>query len=122
MNTHEEFKIGELIRNYRMKNNLTQEKLAELIGVSSGSIGQIERDETYPKLDNLAKLVDILNIDGNAVFYYNKRYHNENELLKNEILLCLDKLDHTEKDVILCMMKKLISLHQIKDAEQQPEK
>lgn len=111
MNRQEDFRIGAIIRNYRMSHHLTQEELAELIGVSAGSIGQIERDETYPRLDRLAKMVDILNIDGNVIFRQEKRVDRDNELLKNEIMICIDKLSYSENNMVLSVIKNLIALH-----------
>ncbi|MCR8746212.1 helix-turn-helix transcriptional regulator [Romboutsia lituseburensis] len=46
----------------RVKNNLTQKQLAELVGVSSSTINRIETGKQVLKVDMLNKLVNILEI------------------------------------------------------------
>ena len=46
-------RIGENIRNYRKKNDLTQEVLADHLGVTYQSISRWENGITYPDLDPL---------------------------------------------------------------------
>lgn len=54
--------LGKRIREERKKHNLTQEQLAELLGVSTTYIGYVERGErslTLPKLTQLAALLEV---------------------------------------------------------------
>ena len=62
-------RIASVIKTSRDAKGLTQEKLAEAVGTSTSLIGQIERDMAYPSVQVLAKLVDILGIDANTLFY-----------------------------------------------------
>lgn len=48
--------LGSRIREERQKLNLTQEKLAEGIGISDSYIGQIERGERSLTLDTLVRI------------------------------------------------------------------
>lgn len=41
-------RLGENLRNLRIKNELTQEKLAEALGVSPQAISRWENNSTYP--------------------------------------------------------------------------
>ena len=50
-------KIGEKIKELRLKHHLTQEELAGRVELSKGFISQIERDLTSP---SIATLIDIL--------------------------------------------------------------
>ena len=61
-------RIAKVIKESRKNKNITQERLAELIGVSMGYIGQIECEETPPSVNVIAKLVEILGIDANLLF------------------------------------------------------
>lgn len=54
--------LGKRIREERMRLNLTQEKLAEDVGVSTAYIGQIERGERSLTLDKLIKVVNRLGV------------------------------------------------------------
>lgn len=58
-----------MIRTKRKKRRLTQEKLAEQTNLTTGFIGQIERGESMPSLENLLALVTALDIDPRTLFY-----------------------------------------------------
>lgn len=53
-------KIGIKIKEYRLKNNLTQEKLAEICNLSTIHISNIERGKTCLSLYTLQKMSKIL--------------------------------------------------------------
>lgn len=50
-------KIGIMIREKRNSQHLTQEELAEKVNLSTGMIGQIERGETMPSVENLDVII-----------------------------------------------------------------
>lgn len=52
--------IGENIRSFRKKNDLTQETLAERLGVSYQSISRWENGANYPDLEMLPAIADAL--------------------------------------------------------------
>lgn len=54
--------IGENIRNYRKKNDLTQETLAERLGVTCQSVSRWENGTTYPDIELLPAISEILAI------------------------------------------------------------
>lgn len=54
--------IGQRIRNYRTKQKLSQEKLAELSGCHPTYIGQVERGEKNATLESIEKIASALNI------------------------------------------------------------
>ena len=45
--------IGKVIRKHRIKLNLSQEKFAELVGLSKNYIGDLERGEKEPTISTL---------------------------------------------------------------------
>lgn len=55
-------KIGENIRNYRKKNDLTQEALADRLGVTYQSVSRWEKGATYPDLELIPAISEILGI------------------------------------------------------------
>lgn len=61
--------LGQMIRDERKSNAVTQEELAENVNVTPGMIGQIERNETMPSIMTLAAIIDYLDIDPRAIFY-----------------------------------------------------
>ena len=103
-------KIGAVIKDFRKRNGYTQEQLVELIEITPGFLGQVERDETYPNIENLNRIIHILNIDANYIFYKQEIPDSDSELLLNEINIVLRNLSYYEQEYILSMSKKLKSL------------
>ncbi len=60
--------IGSRIKEAREAVGLTQEELAELMGVSKGTIGNYETDGSYPRLELMKKLFEYLHTDANYIF------------------------------------------------------
>lgn len=61
-------RFGQVIKEKRIALGYTQDTLAELVGRSTGQIGQIERGEVYPSVEVLIKLIDVLSIDPRLLF------------------------------------------------------
>lgn len=66
MDTHEEprpeLTFGALFRSFRNYEHLSQEKLAERLGVSPGFIGMIESEKRMPSSYTLRKFIRVLNL------------------------------------------------------------
>ena len=60
--------IGSRIREARQMKNISRNKLAELIGVTSSAIANYENGVSSPKLDLMYKLFDALDCDANYLF------------------------------------------------------
>lgn len=54
--------FGDAIRRYRKARKLTQEKLAEISGVSRSQVGAYERGERWAMAKNLARLLNALEV------------------------------------------------------------
>lgn len=54
--------IGENIRNFRKKNDLTQEAFAERLGVTYQSVSRWENDTTYPDIELLPAIAEALSV------------------------------------------------------------
>ncbi|MEJ2729773.1 MAG: XRE family transcriptional regulator [Deltaproteobacteria bacterium] len=59
----DEKQIAKNIKKIRLENNLSQEKLAELSGLTKGYISKIEKSDTAPPLSTLSKIATALNVD-----------------------------------------------------------
>ncbi len=60
--------FGQRIRGLRQSKNISQEKLAELSGLHTTYIGQIERGEKSPTLDSIYKISLGLDVDLSKLF------------------------------------------------------
>ena len=54
--------IGGYIRKYRLEAQMSQERLAELAGISYKYVGVLERSEKSPSLETLINIANALNI------------------------------------------------------------
>ncbi len=59
--------IGSRVREERLKRGLSQEELGKLIGVSKVAISNYEKGIEQPKMKNLRKLTEILEITPNYI-------------------------------------------------------
>ena len=60
--------FGKRLQALRLDAEMTQEELADEIGVTVESISNIERGIFGPKFDNLEKIADVLNIPVKELF------------------------------------------------------
>ena len=61
-------RFGKRLRKFRRNKDLTQEKLAELAGISVDFVSLIERGLSSPSFDTIQKLADILEVKYEAFF------------------------------------------------------
>ena len=60
--------LGKRLKEIRKSKNLTQEQVAEMVGVETPSISNIENGKFYPAAENLDKLMEALNISPHELF------------------------------------------------------
>ena len=61
--------IGQVCQQYRIKNNLTQNQVAELTGLEPRHISQIERGLSKGSIDTLIKLCNAYSISPDIILY-----------------------------------------------------
>ena len=61
--------ISRNLKHYRKKRGLSQEALAEKLCVTRQAVSQWETDRSYPDLDTVVRLADVLGTDVNALLY-----------------------------------------------------
>lgn len=76
--------LGEKIKQYRILNGLSQERLAELLNISRQAIAKWENNLTKPTPDNLYALADIFNISVKELLDGVK---NNNPILESNLTL-----------------------------------
>ena len=62
-------RLGQKIQCYREKAGVSQEELAEHVGVSVTSISNIERGANYPSFDNFIKILNYIKASPNMVMF-----------------------------------------------------
>lgn len=87
--------LGEIFKQYRVKNKLTQEAIAEQLGISVKYISRIENGTGGVKVETLVNYMNILSISPNVLFeklITNKNIKPHLELSKKVQNLSEDKL------------------------------
>ena len=65
-----EMKLAENIRNYRKQRGLTQEQLAEVLGVSVGAVHKWEAKLSTPELNMITEMADMFDVSVDALLGY----------------------------------------------------
>lgn len=88
--------LGRRIKELIKKKGISQEKLAEMIGIEPTALSNIVTGRNYPLFITLDKLIKVLNVGYCEVF--NFEHHNENKDLKAQIIKLLDENPEKLKD------------------------
>ena len=76
-------KIGQRIQRLRKEKGLSQEQLAELIGISLSFLGHIERGTRKTSVETLARICDALGADMHyIVFGRSSGYNADSEVVR----------------------------------------
>lgn len=91
-----------IIRKYREDKGFTQEELSRLIHKSEKYIGAVECGRIAPPFVVLKEIVQILEIDGNALFY-----DNVNSTSSNAANIYLSKMDISLQRLALDILRTM---------------
>lgn len=76
-------KIGEKIKSLRVSKGVTQDKLAEYLGVTAQAISRWENGSGYPDIELLPALASFFNITTDELLCYDRSEGEQNKLLLN---------------------------------------
>ena len=100
--------FGKILRDFRVKNKLTQEQLSEKLGISLKYISRIENGNNGVKTQTLINYMNILGITPNTIY---ASFITDKEAAKNiEIPEKLALLSDEKKDFINSMIDLLQNL------------
>lgn len=70
-------KLGKRIQELRKFQNITQEKLAEIVNMDITSLSKIETGRNYPQPDTLEKIASALSVDIERLFVFKSNFTKE---------------------------------------------
>ena len=76
--------LGRRIRELRKRKGLTQEQLAEMIGIEPRNLLKIENAQTYPRVQTLQKIMEFLNCSANELFHF--EHLDDIENMRNKVM------------------------------------
>lgn len=106
------YSIGQRIAEARIKNNKTQEELAEELNITPAFLSNIETAKRKPSLKNFLEIVDKLNISLDYLVYSRDMSKEmDQDIMMKQIYKQLEKLDNSKKekflDIIDYLAKKI---------------
>ncbi|MEA4833081.1 hypothetical protein SDC9_102378 [bioreactor metagenome] len=76
-------KIGEKLKLLRKKNDITQDKLAEYLGVTAQAISRWESENCYPDIEILPSIASFFNITIDELLGYNASQKEQDDIIMN---------------------------------------
>ncbi len=98
--------FGKRLRELRAKNRITQEKLAEMIGVEQQQICRIETGGCFTTIDNLKKLSVALNVPIDELFNFS--HQKESDALLSELQELLQKASDDQLKLIYRIVNDIL--------------
>ena len=95
--TNKKILIGKTLKNIRISLGMTQEQVAELLGLAPRYISDIERDKTKGSIDTLIKLCNIYNVTPSYIL---KDYINAYDSNIDDTFIGFYNLTDYEKNII----------------------
>jgi len=97
--------IGSRIRAERLKQNISQEKLAEMVGVGTTHISHIETGNTVPSIKTFIAIINALNLSSDELLrnHIDKAKH----ILEGELADIIKDCDDEETRIITDTVKAL---------------
>ena len=80
--------LGKRIQELRKENKISQERLAELIGIEANNLSRIENGRNYPTSENLAKIAKTLGVSIDKLYFF--EHHKDYSQIRAEIISALD--------------------------------
>ena len=100
----DQIKIGKFIADCRKKKNITQEQLAEKLGITDRAVSKWERGLSLPDADKMLDLCIILDINVNELLNGEKISMKDYEKKNEELLLELAKQDELKNKRLITDM------------------
>lgn len=98
--------FGKRIKELRKNKNLTQEQLAESVGVYQKQIGNIETGTYFTTMPNLEKIANALNVQIKDLFDF-EHLKNDDEL-KEELIFIIKNAPKEKLKTIYRIIKDII--------------
>lgn len=97
------YEIGQRIRKYRKASNLSQEQLAEKVGISVTHMSHIETGNTKLSLSVLVDIANVLSVQTDAIIYENPQ--SNKTTVKQELSDIIDSCSANKLNVIMDILK-----------------
>ena len=98
--------FGSAVKNARLSKKLTQEKLAELVGITPTHMKQLESERRKPSVDVLFNLAETLDLSLDSLL---SNPDSEAQELKDKVKLCLDRCNVHELQIAYATIEAMLN-------------
>ena len=98
--------MGPIFKKYRVDANRTQEEVAEKVGITARFLMALENEEKRPSIDILLRLVDTLNIPGDAILHPQIQHIDSED---QQLLRQYMRLKDRDKSVIRAAIQEMLN-------------
>lgn len=100
--------MGPILKQARTSAKITQEELAERVGVTARYIMAIENEEKGVGLENLILIIRTLNISADTIFYPQRETDNSND---EQLYRMIRFLNSRDKKILLSTAKQMLEIN-----------
>lgn len=97
--------MGPMLKTARVKAKLTQEELAEQVGITARYIMAIENEKKFPALDVWFRLIRALHTSADAIVYPEKKALNVDD---EQIILMFYMLNSRDKMIVKTILQAML--------------
>lgn len=98
--------MGRIFKKYRVDAKRTQEEVAEKVGITARFLMALENEEKRPSLNILLRLVDTLNIPGDAILHPQIQHVDSED---QQLLRQYMRLSDRDKAVIRAAIQEMLN-------------
>lgn len=103
-------KLGSRIKAFRKAKGLSQEQLAELVGIEQKHVSRLEVGTSYPTIDRLEKIAVALDVPMGSFFDAGNQTYYEEKAKKLELMM--RELDNDYQRIILKFSQIMKEFHE----------
>jgi transcriptional regulator with XRE-family HTH domain len=97
-------KFGDSLKKIRTEKKVSQQELADMIGMHSTHISRYERNQAAPSIDVVQKIAESLDVSIDTLIYGNEDDKAKSNLKDNELLNMFSKVQQLDSDNV-CIPK-----------------
>ena len=108
MDSYIQQQLGNKIKKYRKLKGMSQEQLAEEIGIATNTLSSIERGKAFMTAQTLEKIIKIFNVTPQEIFSFPNQISEEDKYSYILNMLDLLKTDSEKMQIIYNVVKGLV--------------
>ena len=105
--TNVEQLLGKRIQKIRKSKGYTQQQFAEMVGLSTNYLSDIERGKSSARLDKLVSIINALDCTANDIFC--DTLNNGHTIVSSQLSEKIDKLKPKDREVAFAILEAFIS-------------